>query len=143
MPPSPTEVISILIIFVLIYVARMYRRNFNRRRQQYEADGLLKLKSFLDSLESKNTAYSFFTLGHIIWSEIDMPDVIQMIEDACVRTSINPGGFTADVPVKPRFLLHCNESSKRVYIVVTEKESFAWESVPHYEEYVGAANVEG
>ena len=140
---SPTVVISILIIFVLIYFARMSRRNFNRRRQQYEAYGLLKLKSFLDSLESKNTEYSFFTLGHIIWSEIDMPKVIRMIESDCIRTASVPGGFYADIPVKPKFLLHCNESSKRVYIVVTEKESFDWESVPHYEEYIGATSVEG
>ena len=94
--------------------------------------GISRFHRFLKSLQDPQEEYQYFTLGHIIWSETFISEIEQLIR--ADSSALVPG--VGPRPNIPRFLLHVNEATKRVYFVQTTDPSFDWDSVPHYEDYV-------
>lgn len=103
---------------------------------KFEYDGLARFKEYLTELRSPYSDYTYFTDGHITWSETSISEIIEQIRRSC-RPFAPEIGFAA---ASAKFLLHSDEDRKRVYIVFTSAKTFDWASIPHFEEYLGGPN---
>ena len=120
-----------IVLLVLALYGGYYLYLYPKFSNRFEYFALSKFKEFLAKLQSPYHEYSYFTDGHIIWSETDISEILNLIHKNCRGHAPEVG-----IAAKPaQFLLHADESNKRVYIVFTRAKSFDWQSVPHYDEY--------
>ena len=103
---------------------------------KFEFDGLRRFQKYLADLEFPYQDYTYYTDSHLIWSETNIPEIIEMVRKSC-RPFAPEVGFAA---APSRFLLHSDENRKYVYIVFTRDKTFDWDSIPHYDKYTGGQN---
>jgi hypothetical protein len=123
---------AFIIALVLAVYGGYYFYLYPKLANRFEYIALNKFKGFLSQLKSPYDTYSYFTDSHLIWSETNIPEILQLIHKHCRKHAPEVG--VAAGPA--RFLLYVDELKKRVYIVFTEAKSFDWENFPHYDEYI-------
>jgi hypothetical protein len=124
----------VIVALVLAFYGGYYLYFYPRLANRFEYTALRKFKEFLGELQSPYNEYCYFNDSHLIWSETNIQEILQLIRRHCRR--IAPEVGVAATPAQ--FLLYVNESKKCVYIVFTDAKTFDWQSVPHYEEYIAS-----
>ena len=127
---------ALLLVFLLLPVASYYFYFYPRAANRYEYIALKRFRDFLSSLDSQEDQYSYYTEGHLIWSETHIPEIMSSLARA-VRPYVHGIGWGA---APAEFTLHVIEPHKRVYILYRNVDSFDWSSIPHYEKYIGEKN---
>jgi hypothetical protein len=127
---------AVIIAAVLAVYGGYYFYLYPKLANRFEYIALNKFKDFLSDLQSPYDAYSYFTDSHLIWSESNVPEILQLLHKHCRKGAPEIGAAAGPA----RFLLYVDECKKRVYIVFTEEQSFDWESFPHYDEYISGKN---
>lgn len=133
-------VISAAIVAMLLLVyGGYYFYLYPKLACRFEYAALSRFQVFLKNLKSPYNEYSYFTDSHLVWTETDIPGILQLIHKGC-RVHAPEIGVAA---TPARFLLHEDESKKCVYIVFTRAKTFDWGSIPHYEEHISGHSNSG
>ena len=123
---------AVIFATVLLIYGGYYLYFYPKLASSFEHAALTRFMKFLQNLQFPYDEYSYFTDSHLVWSETDIPRILQLIHKSCRKNAPEIG-----VAAGPsQFLLHADESKKHVYIVFTNAKSFDWGSIPHYDKYI-------
>ena len=100
----------------------------NVKLNWYEKRGLERLQKLIESVGGIENA-KFYTNGHpYVWVESTYEEIKKVIFFSCV------GG--RGIPKPASFISKINKENGYIYVVITNKPTFEWSSLQHYEEWL-------
>ncbi len=115
-------IIIIPLVYLFIYILKGYR-----------SSAIKKIQKFINDNNIQSSNLRLYSTGHpYTWCEISNDELITKIKENSV-SSLSGVGPT---PKPVKFLLNYNKNRHALHIVFTDKITFDWNSLLHYDEWL-------